>query len=118
VLLSIVARIACATVLLAAGVLAVVARGPLDEIMDTSFVAVAVMGGPVQVARVCRRRMAGALWTSCSRFLSGLRSSVSVNTRSALPRTTSALPSCPISPIRILKRSGCRSVIGVNCCER
>jgi len=64
VLLSIVARIACATVLLAAGVLAVVARGPLDEIMDTSFVPVAVMGGPVQVARVCRRRMAGALWTS------------------------------------------------------
>ena len=45
VLLSIVARVACATVLLAAGVSAAVARGPLDEIMDTSFVAVAVMGG-------------------------------------------------------------------------
>jgi hypothetical protein len=37
VLLSIVARVACATVLLAAGVSAAVARGPLDEIMDTGF---------------------------------------------------------------------------------
>ena len=44
-LLSIVARVACATVLLAAGVSATVARGPLDEIMNTSFVVVAVMGG-------------------------------------------------------------------------
>jgi hypothetical protein len=44
VLLSIVARVACATVLLAAGISAGSA-GPLDETMDTSFVVVAVMGG-------------------------------------------------------------------------
>ena len=66
-LLSIVARVACATVLLAAGVSAAVARGPLDEIMDTSFVVVAVMGG--HHAALYKLRVSDA--ETCEEFIHG-----------------------------------------------
>ena len=66
-LLSIVARVACATVLLAAETPAAVARGPLDEIMDTSFVVVAVMGG--HHAALYKLRVSDA--ETCEEFIHG-----------------------------------------------
>ena len=56
-------------------------------------------------ARADEARYSGR-WPRCSRSRIGWRSSASGNTRSGLPRTTSAFPSCLISRIKTSKKLG------------